>query len=108
MKKCLALFAALLISVQMLLAVPTGVYCDNRGNRKVLIQSDGTIYCLDNDGNVTRTLRVVKENPDGSFLTKLVINGQVYGEPISFNAWWSEDGKIYLNLANQSRTLVRE
>lgn len=108
MKKCLALFVALIISVQMLLAVPAGIYRDDRGRRVVLIQSDGTIYCFDNEGNVRSTWRVVREDPDGRFYIKLVVNGQVAGYENSDNAWWSENGQIYLNLANQMRTLVKE
>ena len=107
MKKLLAICVALFISAEALFAVPSGVYCDNRGNRKVLVQGN-TIYCLDSDGNVTRTFEVVQENSDGSFLVKIVVNGQPYGYPVNDNAWWSENGKIYLNLANQPRTLVRE
>lgn len=108
MKKCVALLAAILISVQMLLAVPTGVYCDNKGRRVALIQSDGRIYCFDNNGNVISTWKIVQENSDGSFLIKPVVNGQAVGYANPDNAWWSEDGKIYLNLANQLGTLIKE
>lgn len=109
MKKIFAVLAALLISTQMLFAVPGGVYCDNRGKRKVLIQGN-TIYCLNNDGEVRSTWQVVSEDSNGQFSILPVVNGQVYssGIPNSRNTWWSENGKIYLNLDNQVSTLVRE
>ena len=90
----------------MLLAVPSGVYCDSRGKEKVYIQGN-TIYCLDNRGNVRSTYMVVNED-SGRFYIKVVVNGQPYGNAISDNGWWSENGKIYLNMANQSGTLVRK
>lgn len=103
----LCLLATLLISAQMLFAVPAGVYCDNRGKRKVIIQGN-TIYCLDSNGNVRSTWMVVSEDSNGRFYIKPVVNGQPYGIANGNNAWWSENGEIHLNLANQSVTLVRE
>lgn len=96
---------ALLISVQILLAVPAGRYYDDRGKFKVLVDQSGTIYCLDSNQNVTSTWSVVKEEPNGRFYIKLVHNGQVVGDANGQNSWWSEKGVIYLNLANQLRTL---
>lgn len=108
MKKIMCFLATIVLSVQMLLAVPAGMYYNNRGQQKVLIEPDGTIYCLDNNGNVRSTWKIVKEDSDGRFYIKTVINGQTVGNANSDNAWWSENGKIYLNLAMQSQTLVRE
>lgn len=107
MKKILCLLVAALASLQMLLAVPNGVYCDDNGIRKVIVQYD-TIYCLDRDGNVRSTYTVVREDANGRFYVKLVYNGQAVGAVNSNNAWWSENGKIYLNLDNQRGTLVKE
>ena len=107
MKKTLCLLATLLISAEMLLAVPSGIYCDKRGRRNVLIQSN-TIYNLDSDGKVMSTWMVVRENSDGSFAIKPVVNGQPVGSANPNNAWWTENGKIYLNLATQLNTLVKE
>lgn len=108
MKKILCLLATIFISAQVLLAVPAGVYCDSRGNKKVLVQSDGTIYCLKNNGEIRSTWIVVREESNGRFSIKMLVNGQAYGSANSNNAWWRENGKIYLNLDNQSGTLVRE
>ncbi len=107
MKKTLSLLVFVLISIQMLLAVPDGVYCDNNGKAKVLVQSN-TIYCFDNDGKVRSTWQVVNEEANGRFSVKPVINGSPVGYANSDNAWWSENGKIYLNMANQPRTLTRK
>lgn len=108
MKKILCLFVSILISIPMLLAVPTGTYYDNQGRMKVLVQPDGTIHCLDNNGYVRSTWKIVKEDSNGRFYIKPVINGQPIGAANSDNAWWNENGIIYLNLANQPQTLVRK
>lgn len=106
MKKIFCLLATIFISFQMLLAIPSGVYCDSRGKQKVVVQGE-TIYCLDNSGNVRSTWMVVNEESNGRFSIKPVVNGQPYGSANSDNAWWNENGRIYLNLANQSGTLIR-
>lgn len=104
----LCLLAALLISVQMIFAVPAGEYYDDEGRLRVMILRDGTIYSIDRNGHTTSTMKVVREDSDGRFYIRLVVDGQPVGYENSNNAWWSEDGNIYLNLANQPKTLVRK
>lgn len=107
MKKKLCLLAALFISGQMLFAIPAGEYYDNRGNLKVLVAQDGkTVHCLDSNGKVRSTFMVTKEESNGRFFVKRVFNGQLVGAENPNNAWWRENGKIYLNLTNQASTLV--
>ena len=93
MKKILFVLFLALVSAVSALAVPPGVYCDNRGKHQVLIQGD-QIHFLDSDGYVTRTLYVIKENSDGSFTTKESSTGIEH----SRNGYWYENGVLYLNL----------
>lgn len=103
MKK-LALIVILCIGTLLsVLAVPSGAYSDDRGKNKVLVTSNQEIHLLDKDGKVRFSLTIIKENPDGSFTTK-----DKLGNTYERNAWWKENGEIYLNLHHKLKTLTRE
>ncbi|MDE7154648.1 MAG: hypothetical protein K2O00_09455 [Muribaculaceae bacterium] len=65
MKKILLSFILLFSMAAAALAIPRGVYVDNRGNAKYLVDNSGTeIYTLDRNGNVLVTRMVVREEYD--------------------------------------------
>lgn len=91
-------------------AVPSGNYTDNRSNR-ILITDWQNVYRLDSDGYVKSRYKIIKENPDGSFVLALMDEHDNVIEGLghtSNNAWWTENGNIYLNLSFCPRTLVHE
>lgn len=103
---------ALIISCISLnvLAVPPGIYLDNRGNVKAHVDQSGKeISKIESDGSVLIRYSVIRENPDGSFSTHNNVGVDEHN-----NAWWEENGKIYLRLGreiklgNRSSVLVRE
>lgn len=105
MKKFLLMAIIALTTAISALAIPRGMYCDDRGNNRVLVSDNGKeIYFLDSDGRVTRTLEVVSENSDGSFTTRETSTGIVHYN----NEYWYEDGVCYLNLAWKRVTLHRQ
>ncbi len=114
MKKIFFCFILLFCTLLSAYAVPAGTYLDNRGRAKALVTNDGTIYIFDRDGSVVNTeLKVIDENNDGSFVTKVVaIKGNRYDGPTYYqNAYFVENGQICLNLQNVMNlwgTLTRE
>ena len=104
MKRTMLLVVLLFATAFAAMAVPRGLYSDNKGKNQVLVSDNGQIHFLDANGNVTKTLEVVKENSDGSFVTKDISNGVTFVD----NAYWYEDGVLYLNLAQKMKTLQRE
>lgn len=104
MKKIL--IAALLSIVTTIgaIAVPSGRYYE-RGKLKAIVDQSGrTIYLLNNDGTVRRTLTVTQENSDGSF----VVCDQSVNIVHHNNAWWNENGKTHMNLQWLPSTVTRE
>lgn len=87
-------------------AVPPGVYYTNRGVQRALVSDNGrTIYVLDRNGNVTHELQVTNEKSDGSFATRDTKTGITHS--IYENAWFQENGKIYLNVKWLPETVTR-
>ena len=84
-------------------AVPAGVYSNEKWRNKVLITSNQEVHILDSEGKVMLTMTIIKENPDGSFTTQ-----DRHGAIFKANAWWKKDGKIYLNIVQSPRTLTLE
>lgn len=104
MKKFLLVLILALTATVSALAVPRGMYCDDRGRNQVLVADNGDIHFLDSEGNVTRTLSVIKENSDGTFTTKDSSTGIVHTK----NCYWYENGVLYLNLEFKRVTLHRQ
>lgn len=104
MKKVFLVIVFSLIAAISAIAVPTGLYGDDRGRNRVVVETAGKeIYFIDSEGNVTKTLQVIKENQDGSFTTKDLSTGIVRSD----NSFWYENGVCYLNLAQKRVTLKR-
>lgn len=104
MKKLLLSLLLAVSTFVSLFAVPRGMYCDDRGKNQVLVSDNGDIHFIDNYGNVTRTLSVIKENSDGSFTTKDMATGIIHYN----NCYWYENGVLYLNLEFKRVTLHRQ
>lgn len=107
MKKKILFLLVCILTGLTLHAVPRGVYCDSRGRQKVVVNGN-EISCLDNNGYVRSRWMVVDEDSNGRFQIQVIVDGRPVGNKTSGNAWWKENGKTYLNLANQSGTLVLE
>lgn len=107
MKKSFLSLICLLAATGLANAVPSGSYYDYRGVRKALVSDSGkTIYILDRDGTVRHELEVTQENSDGSFATrdkKTGIEHSAYK-----NAWFTDNGKVCLNVEWLPRTVTRE
>ncbi len=88
------------------LAVPGGLYKDERGNQ-FLIDDNNVIHFLDSEGRVTSRMTIISEenmdNSKGTFVTK-----DEYGITRHSNGWWVENGEIYINLKNKYRTYKRQ
>lgn len=92
------------------IAVPPGTYLDNRGRVKAHVDQSGTIISrVESDGSINVRFAVTEEHSDGTFVTHNNL-----GVDNHDNAWWVENGKVYMrlgsqiNLGGRTNVLVRE
>lgn len=108
MKKFILVTIMAFFSVLSAMSIPGGTYSpDGRYGNKVFVDNSGkTLYVLDKEGNVLAEWAVIEEtrSDKGYFFVLKSKNGAV----LKRNAWWKEDGQVYLNMEGQPNTLIKD
>lgn len=108
MKKFILATIMVFFSVLSAMSIPSGTYSSGgRYGNKVFVDNSGkTLYVLDKEGNVLAEWAVIEEiRSDKGYI--FVLKSKL-GAVLKRNAWWKEDGQVYMNMEGQLKTLVKD
>lgn len=104
MKKRLAFALLGIVAAFSAVAVPRGCYYDRGVHKAIVNDAETIIYVLDREGYVKHELIILNEESDGRFKVRDTKTGIEHYQ----NAWWEENGNIYLNLQWLPNTVTRQ